>query len=56
MGATILTTNPGGTEGVRSPTTNSRPPMTNHGPPDPAVPAPRVGSFMVGAVGTDCNK
>jgi len=54
-GGTVLTANPGGTDGVRAPTTNHRSTTTHHRPADDAIPAPAMRPYQVRTTDADCD-
>jgi len=56
MGGTVLTANPGGTDGVGAPTTNHRSTMADHRPKGKAVPAPAMRPYRVRAADTDSGE
>jgi len=55
-GGTVLPANPGGADGLRSPTTNYRPAAADYRPSNKPVPAPAVRPYGAGSVDTDSDE
>jgi len=55
-GGAVLPANPGGADGLRSPTTNYRPAAGHHNPADEAIPAPAVRPYRAASVDTDSDE
>jgi len=55
MGGTVLTANPGGTDGVRAPTTINRSTTTDHRSADEVIPAPARRPYRVKTTDADSD-